>query len=437
MGARKMIQDPVHGSIPVDGLFLEILNRHEMQRLRRVRQLGMGNMVFPGANHTRFEHCMGVFHLAGRMASNIGLEREDSDTVRAAALLHDVCHPAFSHTMEDIMEDRTGMDHMGLARALITGTVPNRLSRDRDLGEEPPPIGEVLEGSGISADTVCDLISYPESRTFSLESFAEGNRASYFPSKDYVHQIIHGPVDADQMDYLLRDAHYTGVAHGAIDIDRLVHTIALHHGDIVVRKGGMVAAEGLMVARALMYTSVYFHKTVRIAEMMLCKALELADESIVEGIQAENDASLMERLVAQGGRPERMATMIKYRHLYKRAHSVYIPDLTEEDVDGLVRLTDYRKRKSVEELIADRASVDISEVILDVPSRELITGQARRGKTEVPILNGGKVRPLTRLSPISKALQSRGVQDWAVMVSCPQEHVERVGRAAARTISDL
>jgi len=99
MGARKMIQDPVHGSIPVDGLFLEILNRHEMQRLRRVRQLGMGNMVFPGANHTRFEHCMGVFHLAGRMASNIGLEREDSDTVRAAALLHDVCHPAFSHTM--------------------------------------------------------------------------------------------------------------------------------------------------------------------------------------------------------------------------------------------------------------------------------------------------------------------------------------------------
>ncbi|MBP8685634.1 MAG: HD domain-containing protein, partial [Methanomassiliicoccales archaeon] len=83
------------------------------------------------------------------------------------------------------------------------------------------------------------------------------------------------------------------------------------------------------------------------------------------------------------------------------------------------------------------AGVDPSEVILDAPSRELITGEARRGKTEVPILNDGRVRPLTRLSPISKALQSRGVHDWAVMVACPEKYVERVERAASRTLADL
>jgi hypothetical protein len=130
-------------------------------------------------------------------------------------------------------------------------------------------------------------------------------------------------------------------------------------------------------------------------------------------------------------------TLLKYRQLYKRAYSVYIPDMAEDEVERLVRLTDYRRRKSTEELIADRAGIDLSEVILDVPQRELITGEARLGKTEVPILNGDKVRPLTRLSPISKALQSRGVHDWAVMVSCPEKHVSRVEKVASHIIADL
>jgi len=435
---HKIIHDSVHGSVKVSGVFLELLHRPELQRLHGIKQLGLAHLVFPGANHTRFEHSLGTYHVADLMCQALDLDQQDRDQALAAAMLHDVGHTPFSHTLEEVLENRFSLDHMELGASLVRGERTVYRQGERVHMPELEPICEVLDRAGISSEDVSDIIVSPGHKARRGQRLVtEAGGQSHFNSRDHLNQMIHGPVDADQMDYLLRDAHYTGVAHGAIDIDRLVHTIALHHGDIVVRKGGMVAAEGLMVARALMYTSVYFHKTVRIAEMMLCKALELADESIVEGIQAENDASLMERLVAQGGRPERMATMIKYRHLYKRAHSVYIPDLTEEDVDGLVRLTDYRKRKSVEELIADRASVDISEVILDVPSRELITGQARRGKTEVPILNGGKVRPLTRLSPISKALQSRGVQDWAVMVSCPQGYVERVGRAAARTISDL
>ena len=92
MTQAKTVHDPVHGSIKVDGPFLELLNRHEMQRLRGVKQLGFANLVFPGANHTRFEHCLGAYHLGGQMADAISLSKEDSDEVRAAGLLHDICH---------------------------------------------------------------------------------------------------------------------------------------------------------------------------------------------------------------------------------------------------------------------------------------------------------------------------------------------------------
>jgi len=395
----------------------------------------MGNMVFPGANHTRFEHCMGVFHLAGRMASNIGLEREDSDTVRAAALLHDVCHPAFSHTMEDIMEDRTGMDHMGLARALITGTVPNRLSRDRDLGEEPPPIGEVLEGSVISADTVCDLISYPESRTFSLESFAEGNRASYFPSKDYVHQIIHGPVDADQMDYLIRDAHYTGVSHGSIDTDRLLNTMRVHNDRIVLEKGGISAAEGLMVSRALMYSSVYYHRTVRLAEMMLTKAADTSGLDLSE-IYLMSDFDLTSAIISSGGRSSRIVRDLLDRRLYKSALVLYTIDLDEDTSTVLQRYLPYHKRRALEWEIAEAAGVDDQDVLVDIPLKSALMDMAKIGKTDVSILDReGRVRSITKYSPIAKALQTRDTLDWAMAVSAPRGKREAVERAARKVLS--
>ena len=130
-----MVHDPVHGSIAVDGLFLDLMDRHEMQRLRSVKQLGLGYFVFPGANHTRFEHSLGTYHLAGRMADAIRLDRYEQDTVRVAGMLHDICHPPFSHTLEAVMERETGLDHMDLARALITGKVKNRTSLFDDLFE--------------------------------------------------------------------------------------------------------------------------------------------------------------------------------------------------------------------------------------------------------------------------------------------------------------
>ncbi|MBQ7700947.1 MAG: HD domain-containing protein, partial [Candidatus Methanomethylophilaceae archaeon] len=180
----KTVHDPIHGSISIEGLFVDIMDRPEMQRLHSVKQLGLGNIVFPGANHTRFEHCMGVYHLSGRMSKALGLDEEDDLAVRSAGFLHDICHAPFSHTLEGILEETTESNHMDLARDLIFGRIPTFMERDRDKFDGIEPISQLLEDNGVSAEQVCDLIAYPRSDMGGLHS-QDGD--SYFSSKDYLH----------------------------------------------------------------------------------------------------------------------------------------------------------------------------------------------------------------------------------------------------------
>jgi len=430
----KIIHDSVHGSVKLEGVFLSLLERPEMQRLHGIRQLGLAHLVFPGANHTRLEHSLGTLFLAERMADSLGLDEMERHDLKAAAMLHDLGHPPFSHTLEAVVHELTGRDHMEASRQIIEGGLP---VIDRSAGEvigDIPPIREVLEDDGISAERVGRIIVSDELERFGQKRLQVENSQSYFGGRNYLKQIIHGPVDADQMDYLLRDAHYTGVAHGAIDIDRLLQTVAVHHGDLVVQRGGVVAVEGMLVARALMYTSVYFHKTVRIAEMMLCKALELGGEEIVNDIHAQSECSLSERLINAGGAASKIMTLLRYRRLYKRVLSLRSSELTEEEMERVLPLSDYRRRKAREHEIADRAGVNPSEVILDVPTKELMLSEPRIGKTEVLILDGEKVKPLSKYSPLARALQYRNVHDWVLMVSAPKEVREKVEKAARKAL---
>jgi len=432
----KVVHDPLHGSIPIDGVFLKVLSRHEMQRLRSVKQLGMANLVFPGANHTRLEHSLGVYHLAGRMGSALHLDDDDITHIKMAALLHDICHLPYSHNIAELYEHRTGTDHMELARQLIKGTIPTYRERDRDMFAGIGTIEELLEDNGISCDTVCDIIAKPRSGAEGLDAFmSSGDKQSFFSSKDHLHQIIHGPVDADQMDYLLRDSHYTGVAHGSIDIERLLTQMKVFNNTIVLERGGVTAAEGLMVSRALMYTSVYFNKTVRIAEMMLSKAVELS-KADMGTIHLMDDPELTEYLINGGGTSSDMMRALIHRRLYKKAFSAYSIDLDDDQVKKLVRYSSYAEKKKLEDEIADEADLDYSEVIVDIPSRSSLLSNAKIGKTDVSILHNGRVRSITKISPVSKALQSRETYDWAVMVSSPDEHKEKAERAAA-SILDL
>ena len=433
MPRSKVVQDPVHGTIEVGGVFLDVLDRHEMQRLRAVKQLGLGNLVFPSANHSRFEHCFGTYHLAGRMASAIGLSREDSDSVRMAGLLHDICHPPFSHALEPFMERATGMDHMELASALIFGKIPTCLPRDEDIFGGCGTIAEAMESAGISPESVCGYISSPVSTgEEALDRFWD--RHEFFPSKDYAHQIIHGPVDADQMDYLMRDAYHTGVTHGAIDTERLIKTMMVMNDRIVLSRGGITAAEGLMVSRSLMYTSVYFHETVRIAQRMLCKAAEASGADLSD-IYLIGDSVLVSRISETGGVPSKMVLRVMARDLDKKAFAVYSDEMDDEKARVLLQYTDKGGRDRLESEIADAAGMDVMDVCAELTSASNLQGRMRIGKTDVAIADSeGKIRSLTRFSPIARALQSRDPFGWAVIVSAPKGRTEEVRKAASKVL---
>lgn len=433
MDGRKLVHDPIHGSIGVEGIFLGLMDRHEMQRARHIRQLGLSYAVFPGANHTRFEHSLGVYHLSGRMAESLGLPAEESDAIRAAAMLHDVCHPPFSHALESILEDVTGCDHMELSRKLITGEMPSCRRRDESMfgGEEPMSV--MMEDVGVSPEDVCDLITNPSSDMGWFDA-AEG-RKSYFSSKDYAHQIIHGPVDADQMDYLMRDAHYTGVNHGTIDIERILSQMRLHNDKAVLRKGGIAAVEGLMVSRSLMYSTVYYHKTVKVAEAMLRRAVSESEADLSE-LYLMTDADLTSELLSGGGFSADLMRRIVNRRFYKKCLVMHSVESDDDLRSSLVKYTSGRHRRFLEAEIAAAAGLDPREVIVDVPSESSLLSKIRIGKTDVSIIDSeDRVRPITRYSSVAKALQSRDAIDWTVMVSAPEGHHEAVRKAARRALA--
>lgn len=438
MDERRVIHDPIHGGISLEGVFLDLMDRHEMQRLRAVKQLGMGSFVFPGANHTRFEHSLGVYYLAGRMSKALGLSEEDSREVTAAALLHDICHPPFSHTTESILEGEMGADHMYSATKLIRGEIEHCREEDRDILGDVPPISELLESAGISSEKVCNLITMPRSSREGQSSiFAIGDGTqSFFDSNNYAHQVIHGPVDADQMDYLVRDAHYTGVALGRVDTERLMSQMTVCNNNLVLKKGGIYAAEGLMVSRALMYSSVYYHKTVRIAELMLTKAANLSGIDFSD-IHLMNDCEFMRKLITcESPAASRLARLVSHRKFYKNAYVRYSHDLAEGQSASLVRYSDPAKKTALESEIAERAGVEDGTVLVDIPSKSTLLSSLRVGKTDVSILdNDGKVRPITKYSPLAKSLQSREIFDWVIVVSTDGSQRREVEEAASRILS--
>jgi len=429
MAAPKVITDTVHGTIRLEPLTRDLLETLELQRLNSIRQLGLTYLVFPGANHSRLEHCLGVGHVAGEMARSLGLREDERKLVQAAGQLHDVGHGPFSHTLEHVLSRELDVDHMHITQRILTGEDDNVSPEDRTAFRDVPRIPQVLESHGIDPREVAALIRGPSDR----------GAAFLVPGRDkdpkrYLAQVIHSPMDADQIDYLMRDAHYTGAAHGMIDFARLMQTLTLHRGELALDRKGLPALEGMLVARALMYSSVYFHKTVRIAEQMIARAVERSEAPIAD-IQRMVDHELFAWLVKQGPFQREIAGRLKYRKLYKRALSYGRDELTDEGREIMGAFRDPAERQRAEDRIARRAGLEPGQVIIDVPLPELLVSEPRIAKTEVPVLDEGEVLPFSRVSPLGRALQTRQVVDWVVMVACPSERVDAVRKAAVAALS--
>lgn len=391
----KFIRDSLYGNIEVNGIFLELMETPEIQRLHGIKQLGLTYLVYPGANHTRLEHSLGTSYIARKMAKALGI---DAMQAGVAALLHDIGHGPFSHTLEYLMHERIGKDHMDITREMILGKT---LLSDC---EYETTIKEILSKYGMDARKIADAIA----------------------GKGEISKIIHGTLDADQIDYLMRDAYYTGVAYGVIDSDRIIQTMKLYNKDIVFERKGVTALESMLVARSLMYSSVYLHKTVRIAELMLVKAVERAlsfDFSLM------NDAELIENLKRMGGYQEDIITRIKYRRLFKKVIAKSFSQLNEREREQISQIDS----REIEEKISKKIGKE-GYVIVDIPGKDILLSEPRLKKMDIKILDGKRIKKLSEITPIANALQLRGITEWALMVCSPEKYRDEVKKYAEKLL---
>ncbi|HTF02376.1 MAG TPA: HD domain-containing protein [Bacteroidia bacterium] len=244
---RKIFNDPVYGFVSVHSeLAFNLINHPWFQRLRRIRQLGLTNLVYPGALHTRFHHAMGAMHLMGEAvevlrSKGVEITHEEAEGVTVAILLHDIGHGPFSHALE------TSIVHN------ITHEDLSAVFMDR--------LNEEFKGQ-------LDL---------AIRIFRNKYR------KDFLHQLVSSQLDMDRLDYLLRDSFFTGVSEGIVSSDRIVKMLNVVNDQLVVEDKGIYSIEKFIVARRLMYWQVYLHKTVLCAEHLLVNILKRAKELTEKG----------------------------------------------------------------------------------------------------------------------------------------------------------
>ncbi|UTF53814.1 HD domain-containing protein [Natronosalvus rutilus] len=378
----KTIKDSVHDHIVVDGVARDLLDTPAVQRLRNIAQLGTVSLVYPSANHTRFEHSLGVYHLACEALEHLGIGGIEADRVQAAAILHDVGHGPFSHNLEELTHRKTGRYHDDVHDLLAVGE-----------------IGDVLREHDLEPDAVADLVA--------------GNGR--------FGQIVSGELDVDRMDYLVRDAHHTGVPYGTIDHGRLVRELRFADGELVLAEGNVQTAESLLVARALMNPTVYSHSVARISKAMLRRAGEQlleAEETDAHTLQRMDDHDLIVSLRSSDATGE-FSRRLDHRDLYKRAVWAEI-----DDVPGGIIEADHEAIREFEREIADLANVDPETVIIDVPARPSMKESTTR------VLVNGDVRQLGRQSPLVDALRAAQYSQWRLGVYSSDDVREPVGRAA-------
>ena len=380
------IKDPVHGFIRFTEAEMAIMDSRPVQRLRRIKQLAAADLTYPGATHTRFSHSLGVMFIAGlmglRMAELGYLSPEDVQFMRVVGLIHDVGHGPFSHVFEEALAKK-GKTHEDVGRWIL----------------EESELKDILGDLGISREEAI--------------STAFGG-----PIKDEASAVMRelwGPLSPDTMDYLLRDSHFTGVGYGRIDVGRLINTMDIVNGHLAVEyPGGLTSLEDYVISRLQMFNAVYFHKTVRAANLMLARAMEWADEPL--GLTELKDIDFFLKLddcyvrtalltLEPGDELEALAKeLIKRldeRRLVKCAYERAIHG-RDDFFAGVLNRPSVRRRLEAE--IADEANVEPEKVFVDAPSvpsvplrpggelAELFFFRYRDGRRE--LMDGSEVRSI-------------------------------------------
>lgn len=411
------IKDPIYGYVCITEAEKRIIDSFPFQRLRRIKQLAGAEYVYPGANHTRFEHSIGVMHLAGQIVSNPQISQliteDEAQIIRIAALLHDIGHGPFSHVFEHILIKFLGKTH----EDMTTWIIVNSEIRDiiSDLGYDPKVIGALAVG--------------------------RLNKPNMF----FMDQIIRSAVDADKLDFVVRDTYHTGAQYGFVDVHRLVRTLDVIDGNLSVDIGALSALESFILARIESFKSIYFHRVGRAVQIMLAIAMEKAKDELgltefksPEEYLSLNDYTLWTKL-KECEKSRGIIERLERRKLMKCAYDpppFYIRDKIISmlfNVEGI--------RNKIREQIAEEAGVDPQNIIIDVPTLPSVPYHQASPlePMEIPVFqktrDGKKI--LSRLGKVSGIVELlKGFMN-IFRVYTEEEYLKKVQEAAEKLFGEL
>jgi len=409
------IKDPVHGYVYITEVEKAIIDSYPVQRLHRLRQLAGAEFVYPGANHTRFEHSVGVMHLAGLLLENPNVSQyiseDEVQTIRIAALLHDVGHGPFSHVFEHLLVKFLNKTHEDMTTWIV---------RESELGD-------VISSLGYDADLISRL--------------AVGRLNK--PGKAFIDQMIRSAVDVDKLDFVVRDTYHTGAEYGYVDIVRLIHMLDILDENLAVNLGALSALESFILARIESFKSIYFHRVGRAAQIMIAMAMEeakdelgLVDFQSPEEYLALNDYTTWTMLKACE-KSKRIMENLERRKLLKRVYerTFYMREKTMTDIFGVGDIRDQMRNK-----IASEAGVEPQSVIIDVPTVPSVPYRhsVLLEPMEIPVFQKTKEgkKIAGRLSDVSGVFDVlKGFMN-ILRVYAEEEYREKVGSAAAKVFGE-
>ena len=403
------IIDPIHDFIRVYDHELEIIDNPIFQRLRRIRQLSGAHLTYPAAQHTRFEHSLGVMHIASQAGQALKekeiLKSDDIEILRLSGLLHDIGHGPFSHLFEEILQQKK-ISHEDFGKKII-------------LKSE---IGDTLSKNGYDKKSITK-IAFGDSKY------------------QYLNEIVSGALSADMMDYLLRDGYFTGAEHAKIDHKRLTQSLDVHKKKLALERSALYSFESMMHSRYQMFKAVYFHKTVRAAEVMLLEALRLSDDEFgftsfnIEEFVKLTDEYVLSMLVSSKSsklkRARKFAEDYQNRKLLK---CVYERILTSKT------LLEKTKTNEIRSSISKKSKVDENEIFVDssvTPSIPL--APSKRESQQIILITNENGKAQAQELPISKIPVVSAISGFMniLRVYTPQKNRKKVEIAAKSILGDL
>jgi uncharacterized protein len=392
LSEEKVFKDPVHRYVHVqDKVIWDLVGTKEFQRLRRIKQLGTTFLTFHGAEHSRFNHSLGVYEIVRRIIDDVFQGRpewndDDRLLTLCAALLHDLGHGPFSHAFEKVFD----FDHEDFTRAIILGDTEVNKVLTQVSPDFPQKVAEVIEKTS---------------------------------EKKLVVSLISSQIDADRMDYLQRDAYFTGVSYGQFDMERILRVMRPREDQVVIKKSGMHAVEDYIMSRYQMYWQVYFHPVSRSAEVILTKILHRAKELFKNNYTFKHEPThfislFREQVTLEAYLKLDEAVIMYYFQIWQEEPDPIISDLCRRFVNrNLFKYAEFDPAKEYKKLaqltaLFLKAGIDPDYYLIVDSSSDLPYDFYRPGEEEerLPIhllLKSGELRELSRESEIVDAISGK------------------------------